>query len=128
MSKFYRDLKAGLEEIVAYQEGNIELRSTLIELPEPPAAYKAQDIKKIREAHRYSQGICAKVLNVSKKTVQSWESGQRVPSHAVLGVIEVIDLFGNLLNCRLRAYNYKFQQGFFKTFSLNCFFPINNYG
>jgi len=91
MSKFYKDLKAGLEEIIAYQEGKIELRSTLIEIPEPPIAYKAKDIKKIREARRYSQGIFAKVLNVSKKTVQSWESGQRAPSHAALRLLEIVD-------------------------------------
>ena len=35
MSKFYKDLKAGLEEIIAYKEGKIELRSTTIEIPEP---------------------------------------------------------------------------------------------
>ena len=91
MNKFYKDLKAGLEEIIAYKEGKIELRSTLIEIPEPPAAYKAKDIKKIREKKHYSQGIFAKVLNVSKKTVQSWESGQRMPSGAALRLLEIVD-------------------------------------
>ncbi|MBA2307082.1 helix-turn-helix domain-containing protein [Candidatus Dependentiae bacterium] len=91
MSKFYRDLKAGLEEIIAYKEGKIELRSTLIELPEAPRAYSAHEIKDIREVSRYSQGIFAKVLNVSKKTVQSWESGQRVPSQAALRLLEIVD-------------------------------------
>ncbi len=91
MSKFYKDLKAGLEEILAYKEGKIKLRSTYIEIPEPPATYKAKDIKKIREKKHYSQSIFAKVLNVSKKTVQSWESGQRVPRGAALRLLEIVD-------------------------------------
>jgi putative transcriptional regulator len=46
-SKFYKDLKAGLDEYLEYLEGKIELRTTVIEVPEPPAEYKAKDIKKI---------------------------------------------------------------------------------
>jgi putative transcriptional regulator len=91
MSKFYKDLKAGLEEIIAYKEGKLDLRTTIIEVPEPPAEYKAKDIKKIREKSHYSQGYFAKVLNVSVKTVRSWESGQRVPSHATLRLLEIVD-------------------------------------
>lgn len=44
MSKFYKDLKAGLEEIIAYKEGKLDLRTTIIEVPEPPAECKAKDI------------------------------------------------------------------------------------
>ena len=92
MSKFYKDLKAGLEEIIAYKEGKKrDLRVTEIEVPEPPAEYKAKDIKKIREKIHYSQGYFAKVLNVSVKTVRSWESGKRVPSHSALRLIEIVD-------------------------------------
>jgi hypothetical protein len=47
MSKFYKDLKTGLEEIIAYKEGKIKLRSTIIETPEPPASCKTKNkIKK----------------------------------------------------------------------------------
>lgn len=91
MSKFYKGLKKGLEEALAYSEGKITLKSEFIEIPEPPRDYKAQDIKKIREKGQYSQGIFAKILNVSVKTVQSWESGIRVPSHAALRLLEIID-------------------------------------
>ena len=90
-NKFFKDLKTGLEEAIAYKKGKLDLRSELIEIPEPPAKYKAKQIKKIREQSHYSQGIFAKVLNVSIKTVQSWESGQRVPSHAALRLLEIVD-------------------------------------
>jgi putative transcriptional regulator len=57
----------------------------------PPAEYKASDIKKIRLNSKYSQGAFAKILNVSIKTVQSWESGVRVPSHSSLRLLEIVD-------------------------------------
>ena len=48
-NNFFKDLKESLEEVVAYKNGKLDLRSQLIEVPEPPAKYKAKDIKKIRE-------------------------------------------------------------------------------
>ena len=91
MSKFFKDLKKGLEDIVAHKKGKLTLRSELVEIPEQPAEYKAKDIKNIRKKSNYSQGLFAKVLNVSIKTVQSWESGKRVPSHAALRLLEIVD-------------------------------------
>ncbi len=88
---FFKDLKRSLEEVVAYKKGNLDLYSEYIEIPEPPAEYKAKDIKKIREKNRYSQGMFAKVLNVSIRTVQSWESGRRVPTHSALRLLEIVD-------------------------------------
>ena len=91
MSKFFKDLKKGLEEAVAYKQGKTKLRSKVVEIVEPPAEYKAKEIKIIRENGNYSQSVFAKILNVSIKTVQSWESGQRVPSHAALRLLEIVD-------------------------------------
>jgi putative transcriptional regulator len=89
--KLFKGLKKGLEESLAYSERKLTLKSEFIEIPEPPFEYKANDIKRIREERKYSQGIFAKVLNVSLKTVQSWEAGVRVPSHAALRLLEIID-------------------------------------
>ena len=36
-----------------------------------------------------SQAVFARMLNVSTKTVQSWEQGQRSPSQAALRLIQV---------------------------------------
>jgi putative transcriptional regulator len=91
MGKLFKELKAGLEDAIAHKKGKLSLRSEFIEIPEPPAQYKAREIKKIREENDYSQGVFAKILNVSIKTVQSWESGQRHPSHAALRLIEIVD-------------------------------------
>jgi putative transcriptional regulator len=91
MSRLFDDLKDGLNEMIAHKKGKITLRSEIIEVPEPPISYKPNHIKKIREKGPYSQSIFAKVLNVSIKTVQSWESGERMPSHAALRLLECVD-------------------------------------
>ncbi len=87
----FEKLEAGLEDIVAYKKGKLTLKTEFIEIPEPPTKYKAKEIKKIREKNNYSQGLFAKVLNVSVKTVQSWESGERVPSHIAFRLLEIVD-------------------------------------
>ena len=91
MGKFFEDLKEGLEDIITYQKGKKTLRTRFVELPEPPEQYSAKDIKKIRERDNYSQGVFALILNVSTRTIQSWETGARVPSHAALRLLEIID-------------------------------------
>lgn len=91
MGKFYEGLKEGLQEALAHAQGKITLKSECIEIPAPPKEYTAREIRRIRKSAHYSQGIFARVLNVSTKTVQSWESGMRVPSHAALRLLEIVD-------------------------------------
>jgi putative transcriptional regulator len=91
MGKLFKELKKGLEDILAHQNGKITLKSELFDIPEPPQEYGPRKIKKIRIKLNYSQGIFAKVLNVSLKTVQAWESGDRNPNHAALRLLEIID-------------------------------------
>jgi len=91
MSKFFEDLKTSLEDAIAHKKGKLDLRSEVIEIPESPVEYKKKEIQRIRISISMSQGLFAKMLNVSIKTVQSWESGERKPSHAALRLIELID-------------------------------------
>ncbi len=91
MSKFFKDLKAGLEDAIAHKKGKMELRSSTINLPDAPAPYKKKQIRKIRNSLAYSQPVFAKILNVSPKTVQAWESGERSPTSSALRLIELID-------------------------------------
>ena len=91
MNMLSEKIKKGLEEILEYKQGKRTLRTKLLNLPDPPAAYRAKEIRKIREKGDYSQSVFATILNVSIRTVQSWESGARVPSHAALRLLEIID-------------------------------------
>lgn len=91
MGKFFDNLKEGFEDVINFEKGKVTLRTKSIELPNPPSQYSAKDVKKIRSKWHYSQGIFAIILNVSVKTVRSWESGERTPSHAALRLLELID-------------------------------------
>jgi putative transcriptional regulator len=51
---------------------------------------EARDIARLRERCKMSQFVFASVLNVSVKTVQSWEQGDRKPSQAALRLLEII--------------------------------------
>ena len=91
MGKFFEDLKEGLEEAIEYEKGKKTLRSHRINVPPPPKPYSAREIRRIRTKLQYSQAVFAKILNISIKTVQAWEAGQRSPNHAALRLLEIID-------------------------------------
>lgn len=91
MSEMFELLKEGLEGIIQHQKGKKKLRKRVVEVPEPATQYTADDVKRIRKSLHYSQEYFALLLNISKKTVQAWESGRRNPNHAALRLLEVID-------------------------------------
>jgi putative transcriptional regulator len=80
-------LKQGLEEGVQFAKGELTLRT--VEVPSPPAGIAAKEVIAIREDAGMSQTVFARVLNVSTKTVQSWEQGQRKPSHTALRMLQI---------------------------------------
>jgi putative transcriptional regulator len=78
-----------LEEAILHAKGEITLKTTIIEMPDPPPEFSAKEITSLRLQSGMSQAVFAQVLNVSPKTVQSWEHGQRRPSQAALRLIQV---------------------------------------
>lgn len=91
MGEMFKYLEEGLKDILEYHKGKKKLRTKVIEVPKPPKVYRAKDVKRIRKKTHYSQSFFAKLLNVSPKTIQSWEAGRRIPSHAALRLLEVVD-------------------------------------
>ena len=82
-------IRAGLEDSLAYTRGELTLVTTT--LPSPPLALNAAGVTRIRKRLRMSQGVFAAALNVSPKTVQSWEQGIRQPSQGALRLLEIFD-------------------------------------
>lgn len=68
--------------------GKRELRTT--RLPAPLTAMDKTEIVKIRETLNFSQAVFARYLNISVKTVQSWEQGIGKPSGASLKLLSII--------------------------------------
>lgn len=91
MSKMFELLKEGLEGIIEHQKGIKKLPKRVVERPEPATQYEAKDVQRIRKSLDYSQDNFALFLNISKKTVQAWESGRRNPNHAALRLLEIVD-------------------------------------
>jgi putative transcriptional regulator len=87
--QFFERLKTGLEEGIRYARGEITLKTTTLEMPDRPPEVDAKELTKLRLKSGMSQAIFARMLNVSTKTIQSWEQGQRKPSQAALRLIQV---------------------------------------
>jgi putative transcriptional regulator len=81
-------IRTGLEQTLSHFRGEITLRTTRLLVPPPPAGRR--DITRLRKHLKMSQGAFARAMNVSPKTIQSWEQGLRRPSGAALRLIEMI--------------------------------------
>ena len=87
--KFDRLMKSTQQAVEHAQGKRNDLRTTL--LPKPPAQMKADDIVKLRKRLECSQAVFANVLNISVKTVQSWEQGAGQPSGAALKLLAIAE-------------------------------------
>jgi putative transcriptional regulator len=87
-ASLFERLKKGMRDSIAYSKG--ELTLVTIELPVPPPKPGPRDILSLRRRHRMSQAVFAAVVNVSVKTVQSWEQGVRPPNQAALRMLQVL--------------------------------------
>ena len=86
----FEQIRAGLEDSIAHTRGKLSLKTTV--LPAPPPQASAGEIRALRRQLKMSQAVFAATLNVSIKTVQSWEQGVRAPSDAALRLIQIAGL------------------------------------
>ncbi|MEO6391488.1 MAG: type II toxin-antitoxin system MqsA family antitoxin [Pyrinomonadaceae bacterium] len=86
----FSELTESLNEALQHARGKrADLRTTI--LPAPPPPLSKREIVKLRQRLSCSQSVFAAVLNVSIKTVQAWEQGNRVPSDAALRLLSIVD-------------------------------------
>jgi putative transcriptional regulator len=84
----FEQIKTGLEDCLAHAKG--ELTLVTVRVPAPPPKSNPKRIAALRRNLRMSQSVFAATLNVSKKTVQSWEQGLREPNEASLRLLQII--------------------------------------
>jgi len=90
VENYYEELKASLEEAVAYVRGEKNrCRTTVLELPVPE--YRPADVARIRLALNLSQRSLASVLGVSPRTVEAWEGGKNTPNGSARNLLYLID-------------------------------------
>ena len=84
----FDQLTSGLADSIAHSKGELSLKTT--QVPPPPPDTNAKEVRDLRQSLRMSQAVFAATLNVSKRTIQSWEQGVRHPSDAALRMIQVV--------------------------------------
>ena len=94
----FERLKQGLEEGIAHVQGELTLRT--VEVPEEPPEIDGETLAALRAQAAMSQAVFAKLLNVSTKTLQSWEQGVRQPSEASRRLLQVFSEQPEML-CRI---------------------------
>ena len=82
MSETFNVLSAALDEAIkdAGAEKKFLRRETVSIEIEPIQQYSAEDVKAIRNNTKLTQGLFAKWLGVSRRTVEAWEAGKNHPS------------------------------------------------
>jgi putative transcriptional regulator len=81
-------LRAGLRQGVQFARGELSLRT--VEVPAPAPVLRAADLVRLRRRLNVSQEELAHLLNVTPKTVQSWEQGARRPSRVALQLLQIL--------------------------------------
>lgn len=84
----FSKIRAGLEDAIAFHAEGRQLTVRDVEL-KPPAPMGATEVLAVRRRMRVSQAAFARILNVSPRTVQAWETNARRPSDAALKLLTV---------------------------------------
>lgn len=97
MTNVFESLKAGLEDAIAFAEGD-ETKAVLhhIELPAP-------DVSAIRKKTGLTQKQFAASINVKIATLQQWEQKRRSPKGPTKVLLTVIDKNPNIVQDTLKA-------------------------
>ena len=83
MSKLFRDLMTGLDEIDAFLAGNTQ--GARVTLP------VEVDVKRIRKNLNMTQARFSDTFGFSLDAVKHWESGRRTPESSARAFLTVID-------------------------------------
>jgi len=82
-SKTFKELEKSIREAGKIRRGEVK--------PSRVFQYEAIDIRKLRESVHVSQGQFAKMIGVSKDTLQNWEQGRRRPRGPAKALLRVFE-------------------------------------
>ena len=83
-------LIAAAQEALEHSEGKINLRTTRLPVAPVCETISPEEIRQTRENLKMSQSVFALVIGVSKKTIESWESGRYMPDGAARRLITIM--------------------------------------
>ena len=94
----FERLKTALQEGIQFAQGEFELNTSAF--PNEPPKVKSEEILQLRQQLGLSQSGFARLMNVSSRTIQYWEQGERTPAQAALRLLEVLKSAPELV-CRI---------------------------
>lgn len=97
MSRMGQDLLESMQEALDHSEGKIELRTSRLNVAPVCDTISVEEIRDTRKKLGMSQGVFAIALGVSKKTVESWETGRYTPDGAARRLISILKTDPSLL-------------------------------
>ena len=77
----FEEIKAGLQEAIEYEKGNLKASARTLSIT-PIETFTAGEIKEIRKSTGFTQSLFAQYMGVSLKTVEAWEAGINQPNGA----------------------------------------------
>ena len=87
----FNELRDSLVEVLEHAQGKITLKTKNVPIPDPPKAFSATQIARVRKRLGLSQGVFARVLGVARDTEISWEQGRRTPSGPASRLLEIAE-------------------------------------
>jgi len=102
MSKLFDKLQVGLNEIKAFEDGelsdiNVRVSTRSLKIKPVPKTIPASKIKSIRIRMGLSQSQFAEVLGVSTITVSKWEQGTNSPQPSSIRLLNILSEKPSLL-------------------------------
>jgi putative transcriptional regulator len=90
MKRMGERLIEAVQEMLDHSEGKIMLRTSFYPVSPVCDSISPEEIKATREQLKLSQTLFASVIGVSKKSVESWESGRYKPDGAARRLISIM--------------------------------------
>ncbi len=92
----FGEIMEGIEAMREHGEGKITLRTHAME-NKPIPSVDAGTIRQTREKLNLSQGVFARCLRVSQRTLEKWEQGRTKPNDQALALILLVRKYPDTL-------------------------------
>ena len=91
----FEELKSGLEDVKAFEEEKITLKTMTIE-PQERKVLEADEIRAIRDKYNMSRAIFANFLRISTRTLEKWELGTSRPNEQATTLLALTNLYPDM--------------------------------
>jgi putative transcriptional regulator len=102
---YYESIMEGLQQAIDYEKGDKSLgrlRVSAVPDIEPIADFSKEKIKEIRQKTNLPQKYFAKLVGVSPRAVEAWETGKRKPTGSAKRLFQLIEKEPSIINAMIK--------------------------